>query len=254
MNASDERSTSLWMDTARLPSATPLRRDIEADVVIVGSGIVGLSTAYELAGAGKSVVVLDRGALGGGMTSRTSAHLTTNIDDLFQELIRVHGLEAARAYYRRRVAAVDRIEEIQRAEKIDCDFARLDGYLFPAKADDAKTLEDELKACRQVGMKSVKWVDETPIPSAGAGRSLRFPEQARFHPRKYLAGLIRCIKRDGGRLFGDTAVVSVEEKNGEAVVTTERGPVVRARAAIVATNSPINNWVAIHTKQTPYRS
>jgi glycine/D-amino acid oxidase-like deaminating enzyme/nitrite reductase/ring-hydroxylating ferredoxin subunit len=254
MNASDERSISLWMDTARVPSAKPLGRDIEADVAIVGSGIAGLSTAYELARAGQSVVVLDRGALGGGMTSRTSAHLTTNIDDLFQELIRVHGLEEARSYYKRRVAAVERIEEIQRTEKIDCDFGRLDGYLFPAKSDDAKVLEDELDACRQVGLKGVTWVDETPIASAGAGRSLRFPDQARFHPRKYLAGLIRCIERDGGRLFGNTSVVSVVEKNGAAVVTTERGPVVRARAAIVATNSPINDWVAIHTKQAPYRT
>jgi len=57
-------------------------------VVVVGSGIAGLSTAYELCKLGQSVIVIDRGKLAGGMTSRTSAHLTSNIDDLYQELIR----------------------------------------------------------------------------------------------------------------------------------------------------------------------
>lgn len=184
MNAVDERSVSLWMDTAKMPDAPRLEADEKADVVVVGSGIAGLSTAYELSRLGEGIVVLDRGSLGGGMTSRTSAHLTSNIDDLYHELIKLRGEKEARSYCSVRKAAIDRIEEIQAMEKIDCDFSRLAGYLFPAKSDDASTLEAELDACRRVGLRGVKWVDETPIPDAGAGPSLMFPNQARFHPRK----------------------------------------------------------------------
>ena len=166
----------------------------------------------------------------------------------------MRGEEEARNYLRARLAAIDRIEEIQETEGIECDFKRVDGYLFPAKTEDLKTLEAELDACRKIGFRGVKWVLQTPIPDAGVGRSLFFPKQARFHPRKYLAGLIRSIKANGGKLFADTPVVGVEENADGVSVKTAGGSVVRARAAVIATNSPINDWLAIHTKQAPYRT
>jgi glycine/D-amino acid oxidase-like deaminating enzyme/nitrite reductase/ring-hydroxylating ferredoxin subunit len=254
MNAIQEQSISLWMDTASLPDARSLGSDDRCDIVVVGSGIAGLSTAYELCKLGQSVIVLDRGKLAGGMTSRTSAHLTSNIDDLYHELIRLRGEEEARSYFRARLAAIDRIEEIQEMEAIECDFKRVDGYLFPTKTEDVKTLEAELEACRKIGFRGVKWILQMPIPGAGAGRSLLFPRQARFHPLKYVAGLVRAIKREGGRLFAETPVVGVEESSGEVVINTAGGIVVRADAAVIATNSPINDWLAIHTKQAPYRT
>jgi glycine/D-amino acid oxidase-like deaminating enzyme len=254
MNAIQEKSVSLWMETATVPEAPVLDTDRTVDVVVVGSGIAGLSTAYELTHSGKSVCVLDRGDLVGGMTSRTSAHLTSNIDDLFSELIGLRGADEARAYMHARLKAIDRIEEIQSAENIDCDFRRVDGYLFPARTDDQSTLEKEFEACRKIGFPGAEWVDETPIPDAGTGRSLLFPNQARFHPRKYAAGLIRAIKAHGGELYANTPVVGVKEEAGEVEVSTKNGCTVRAGAAVIATNSPINDWLAIHTKQAPYRT
>lgn len=253
MNAVHEGSVSLWMGTAEIPQPAALADDCSADVVVIGSGIAGLSIAYELSNLGENVLVLDRGEIGGGMTSRTSAHLTTNIDDLFQELIRMRGETEARSYYLARVAAVDRIEEIQATERISCDFARVDGYLFPAKSGDEKTLEAELDACRRIRFRGVKWAD-TPIPDAGVGRSLVFRDQARFHPRKYLAGLVRAIERSGGSLYSNTAVASVEDSTEGVAVKTAAGNTVRARAAVIATNSPITNWLAVHSKQAPYRT
>src|SRR5918999_3033816 len=130
MNASGETSKSLWMSTAKMSEAPPLAQDERADVVVVGAGIAGLSAAYELSQAGKSVIVLDRGPLGGGMTARTSAHLASEFDDYYHEHIRLRGEDEARSYYQSQSAAIDRIEEIQRSEGINCDFRRLDGFLF----------------------------------------------------------------------------------------------------------------------------
>jgi glycine/D-amino acid oxidase-like deaminating enzyme len=132
MNASSERSKSLWMSTTSVTEAPALTRNGRADVVVVGAGIAGLSTAYELAKTGKSVVVLDRGPLGGGMTARTTGHLASELDDYYHELIEVRGLDEARQVYGAQAAAIDRIEAIVREEGIDCDFRRLDGYLFLA--------------------------------------------------------------------------------------------------------------------------
>src|SRR6185437_9869818 len=99
MNVGDERSRSPWMDIDVAPDARPLKKDITVDTVIIGSGIAGLSTAYELSGQGESVAVLDRGKIGSGMTARTTAHLSANNDDGFSAFIEKRGEALAQDYY-----------------------------------------------------------------------------------------------------------------------------------------------------------
>lgn len=251
-NSTVETSRSLWMENFAAPAHAPLAGSAEADVVVVGAGIAGLSTAYELARENLSVIVVDRGAVGGGMTGRTTAHLASQFDDYYYAFIRLHGVEDARVYYESQAMAIARIEAIQREESIDCDFKRVDGYLALAPGCDARLLERERDACRRIGFAGVDWAD--PPMMTLAGPALRFPGQARVHPLKYLAGLARAIEARGGRIHADTPIVDVEEKGAGVRVATKDGREVRARFAVVATNSPINDWIAIHTKQAPYRT
>jgi len=253
MNVGDERSRSYWMDDAPAIDAAPLASDERCDVAVVGSGIAGLSIAYELSRFGRSVIVIDRGGIGTGMTARTTAHLATELDDLYAELIKVRGEDEARLYHDSQVAAVDRIEAICRDEGIDADFRRLDGYLIPTEEGPIADLRTEYDACRAIGV-DVEWADRAPIPGLDSGRCLRFPNQGRFHPTKYLAGLAGAIARRGGRLYANTAHVSDRETGDGVEIATEAGPVIRASAAVFATNSPTNNKVAIHAKQMPNRT
>src|SRR5437764_1330955 len=130
MQADSGASTSVWMATAPVPPQPPLTEDAQADVCVVGAGIAGLSTAYLLARAGRSVVVLDDGPVGGGQTQRTTAHLSNAIDDRYVEIEKTHGADGSRLAAESHTAAIDRIETICAEEKIDCDFQRLDGYLI----------------------------------------------------------------------------------------------------------------------------
>ena len=91
MNVGNEHSRSLWMSKTPVADAQPLGGEAEADVVVVGSGIAGLSTAYELARLGRSVIVIDRGGIGSGMTARTTAHLAFELDDYYHKLIATRG-------------------------------------------------------------------------------------------------------------------------------------------------------------------
>ena len=257
MNVSDERTKSLWMDVDVARGTRALSEDEQADVVVIGSGIAGLSAAYELALTGRSVVVLDRGRIGSGMTARTTAHLTPICDDLISELIKLRGEETARLFQESQAAAVDRIEAIVGDAAISCNFRRVDGYLFPAlgtEPSDAKEqLETERDAGRKVGAK-VDWATGLPFHGLGDIRCLRYADQATFHPLKYLRGLAAAITKRGGRLFANTAVLGIEEDGQGVVVKTAAGRTVRAQHVIVATNSPINDRVTIHDKQAPYRT
>lgn len=253
MNVRDEHTRSLWMDVSAIDAPT-LSRGIGTDVAVIGSGIAGLSVAYELASRGRSVVVLDRGRIGSGMTARTTAHLATALDDGYDELVRVRGADCARLCYQSVATAIDRAEAIQRAEHIECDFRRVDGYWVLASETPASELDEELDCCRKLGIPVENCVEPTVFHSSHQTRSLRFPRQARLHPTRYLAGVAGAVQRRGGHLYADSCVESIRQEHGDRIVTTTSGHEVRAADVVVATNSPVNVQVAIHTKQAPYRT
>jgi glycine/D-amino acid oxidase-like deaminating enzyme len=233
------------METTAVSRHQSFSRDTEADVV--GAGIAGLTTAYQLACEGRKVVVLDDGPVAGGQTQRTTAHLSNAIDDRYVEIEKVHGEAGARLAAESHTAAIDRIEAIAQTEGIECDFLRVDGYLFLAPEHPADLLEQEREAAHRAGLIDVDFAPRAPISSFDTKRWLRFPRQAQFHALKYVSGLAGDFQRKGGAIYTNTHVSQIEGGLAARVVT-DGGPVVKAKAIVVATNTPINDLVAIHTK------
>jgi glycine/D-amino acid oxidase-like deaminating enzyme/nitrite reductase/ring-hydroxylating ferredoxin subunit len=248
MQPTSGTTISIWAATADTPSESTLQKNVEADVCIIGAGIAGLTTAFLLVKEGKDVVVLDDGPIGGGMTARTTAHLTNALDDRFYELERLFGEEGSRLAAESHTAAIDRVQEIVEAEAIACEFERVDGYLFIPPDGTLKVLDDELPAAHRAGLVSVRRLERAPLKSFDTGPCLHFPRQAQFHPLKYLTGLAKATKREGGRIFTGTHAAEIEE----GTVRTTNGHTVVADAIVVATNCPVNDLVAMHTKQAPY--
>jgi glycine/D-amino acid oxidase-like deaminating enzyme/nitrite reductase/ring-hydroxylating ferredoxin subunit len=241
------------MATAETPAAAPLDADATTDVCVVGAGIAGMTTAYLLARAGKRVLVVDDGAVGGGETGRTTAHLTYYLDDDLAWLEQAHGEDGVRLAVSSHAMAVNRIEEIVRLEGIDCDFQRVDGWLVLAPEHGEDYLDRELDAAKRAGIADAEKHSRAPLPF-DTGAALRFPNQGQFHPLRYLAGLARCIERDGGRIVTGTHVAEVEGRPRRPRVKTARGHTITADAVAVCTNSPISDYVVTHLKQAPYRT
>ena len=245
-------TTSPWMRT-HLPEFPVLESDCKADVCVIGGGITGLSTAYFLRQAGLSVVLLEDGALGSGETGRTTAHISNALDDRYYELERMYGERGARLAAESHSAAIEQIEAVVYHEGIDCDFTRLPGFLFLAPGGSGDTLERERIAALRAGLADVRLLPRAPLNSFDTGPCLQFPRQAQFHPFAYLAGLTHAIATAGGWIFTQTHVAEV--KGGETCrVITDGGSVVTAGSVVVATNTPINDRLVIHTKQAPYRT
>src|SRR5688572_10557520 len=140
------RTDSLWMVTSPPRAMPALESDLRTEVCIIGAGIAGMTVGYLLAQAGRRVVVLEDGLVGGGETGRTTAHLSHALDDGYHVLERLHGLEGSRLAAASHSAAIDRIESIVRKEGINCDFERLDGYLFVPPGESPDILDAELEA------------------------------------------------------------------------------------------------------------
>jgi glycine/D-amino acid oxidase-like deaminating enzyme/nitrite reductase/ring-hydroxylating ferredoxin subunit len=250
-NVQAERSVSLWMPVPDLPG-TPVEDDRPADLVVVGGGMAGLSVAYEALLKGRQVTIIDRGPIASGMTARTTAHLASALDDRYHKFIGLRGEDEARLLYQSLAASIDRIEEIARQESIDCDFARVPGYLFLGEGDTMNILEREIDACRKIGFTGITWAHSTP--GFDSDRCLRFPNQARFHPLKYLHGLARAILTKGGVFRPYTAVDSITQSGSDVAVKTRSGHTILARDVVSATNAPIAGRLTLQAKMAPYRS
>jgi glycine/D-amino acid oxidase-like deaminating enzyme/nitrite reductase/ring-hydroxylating ferredoxin subunit len=251
LNNNTGDSVSLWMEE-EIASTPPLNRDLTTDVCIVGGGIVGLSCAYQLIQRGLEVAILEAGSLGGGQTSRTTGHLAWALDDRFYELENLFGLEGARLAAESHREAIKTVEKIAQEERIDCDLEKLDAYLFLAPEDSPDILEKEWNTLQKIGM-PVKKIDRAPIRSFDSGPCLQFPDHAQFHIFKYLKGLIQAILRKNGKIFTHTHVNRIQD-GSPCYVMTDHHHIVTAKSVIVATNTPINDRLMIHTKQAPYRT
>ncbi|MFF2193015.1 FAD-dependent oxidoreductase [Streptomyces sp. NPDC058157] len=245
-----EDNESYWMQTTALPSFAPLTADTEADAAVIGGGIAGLSTAWELTRAGVSVVLLEAGGLAGGVTGHTTGKVTALHTTVYDTLRNEHGEDAARLYAASQSAALQHIIDVARDLGTDCNLERRPALTYCEDPEGVKALRAEADAARAAGL-DASFVTETGLPYPVAG-AVRVEDQAQFHPLAYLRGIVEDLVARGGRLHENTRVTEVEEGD-PCRLTTSSGGTVRARHVIVATHHPVFDHAVLATRLTQHR-
>lgn len=251
--AGSDQSLSLWIDTTPSTNYPPLRGDIDADVAIIGAGITGITAAYLLAKAGKSVVLVDKGRIAMSESGHTTAHIIESTDADYGDLIKDHGEDGARANTEAIRSAMALIRSLVDELGIDCGLQAVDGYLYAEAEEDREYLEREGENLRRAGVET-EWVDRVPVPFPTIG-GLLFRSQYEFHIRRYLLPIAEAAVKHGARIFENSLINDVEnaEKDGRCVVTGEGGSI-RARHVLLATHVPLNDrgaiWAKMHVTRT----
>ncbi len=225
-----------WQSGARQQEFRALDRELQVDVAIVGGGITGITAAYLLKKAGHRVALVDRGRCAEAETGHTTAHLTCVTDLRLSGLVDSFGKNHAQAAWDAGLAAIAQIHETTLAEKIDCDFGWVPGYLHtPADAmsdNEIRNLRDDASPAEELGF-DVAYVERVPFFDVPG---VRFDRQARFHPRKYLAALLDRIDGDGSIVCEQT---KVDEVSDEGRTIKAHGHTVHCDYLVIATHNPI---------------
>jgi glycine/D-amino acid oxidase-like deaminating enzyme/nitrite reductase/ring-hydroxylating ferredoxin subunit len=237
-----QRSTShagtlpYWADSAFFPTFSELERDVHVDVVVVGGGITGLTTAYLLCRAGKTVALLERARCAQVDTGHTSGHLTMVTDVRLSDLARRFGRTHAQAVWDAGLAAIAQIDATVREHEIDCAFEWVDGYLHApageAKRDQVDAFNEEAALARELGF-DASFVQDVPFVG---GPGISFSDQARFHPRKYLAGLVQAVRAKGGAIYEHSGA---EEFAEDPLRVKANGCWVHCKDIVIATHNPL---------------
>ena len=215
---------SLWkkIEPALLAESKSLEENIETEVCIIGGGITGISTAYNLIKQGKKVVILDRNELADKVTGHTTAKITSQHGLFYNYLIEDYGIKFAKKYYLANEEAIKNIEETIEEENIDCDFEMQSAYIFTKDAKELEKIRKEIGAVKAIKGEAefVKTIDTKLKNIQGA---IEFPNQAQFNPRKYLKGLVKKIVEEGGRVYENSKVIELEDEDEIYRVDTEKG-------------------------------
>ncbi|MGV4886522.1 FAD-dependent oxidoreductase [Streptomyces viridosporus] len=250
MTENQQVSGSYWLQTAPGGRHAALTGDLDVDVAVIGGGIAGLCTAWELTRAGKSVAVLEAGRIAASVTGHTTAKVTALHSLIYDKLRRTRGSEGARLYARSQSEAIEHAAEVAAELGIDCDWERRSAYTFTRDAGRVEELRAEARAAREAGLPA-SFVTETGLPFPVAG-AVEVAGQAQFHPRKYLLALADDLVARGGRIHEDTTVLGLDE--GEPCrLSTESGATVTARDVVVATHYPIFDRALLFTRLSPHR-
>lgn len=274
------------------PTFPKLAANLRTDVIVVGAGIAGLSTAYELVERGKNVIVLDDGAtVASGESGRTTCHLTSALDERYYNLVSLLGASNARKAFESHQWAIHRIHEIVNKHGIECDFTRINGYLI-SKASrldtnyDRDELRKEFETCRDLGIPvEYRMAVGAPVPGkpslthenfntvpglngTDVGDAVVFGGQAMCHPTKYLDALAKILTEDDGassttstsqrrgtcQIFTHTHAQTMKGGKDEAYVLTSDGYRITAKDLVMATNMPETNLISMVDKLIPCRT
>jgi glycine/D-amino acid oxidase-like deaminating enzyme/nitrite reductase/ring-hydroxylating ferredoxin subunit len=226
-----------WDAAGRLEPFPRLHRDLEADVVVIGGGMTGVSAAYLIQRTGRTVALVERGRLGGIDTGVTTAHVTCVTDLRPNDLVKTFGKDHARAAWDAGLAAIAQIAECVEDEQIDCGFEWVPGYLHapfghPVTSSEIEALRHDADVAAELGF-DARFVDTVPLINQPG---VEIDGQARFHPRKYLKGLLDRVSGDGVSVFEHTTVDSVEDDPLTVVCGGHR---IRCGHVFVATHNPL---------------
>jgi glycine/D-amino acid oxidase-like deaminating enzyme len=229
------KKQSLWIDTSPPQDFPSLQGRVDVDILVVGGGITGLTTAYLLKKVGYSVAIVDMKSIGGGETAQTTAHLTFVTDTRLHELASHVGKIEAQAFWGAGELAMRQIEEITSELKISCELKRVPGYLFAAIGKDTKkeveSLQEDALIANGFGFDAV-YIESDPLFHRPA---VRFPNQLKFHPLKYVNALARALPGSGCHVFSGTSG-SIDGEKHE--LRTDAG-VITYRTVVAATHVPI---------------
>jgi glycine/D-amino acid oxidase-like deaminating enzyme/nitrite reductase/ring-hydroxylating ferredoxin subunit len=229
---------SYWISSTEKTNYPSLNEDIKVDVAIIGGGIAGIMTGYQLSMEGVKVAILEANKILMGTTGHTTAKLTSQHELIYDKMKTQMGFELAQQYANANETAIKIVEQISAEHNIDCDFSRQDAFCFTQNEENIEKIKNEVDAASDLGI-SADYVEQIPfhIPIKAA---VRFHNQAQYHPRKFLLPLAKEIVNKGNYIFENSRVVEVEE-NSELKVITDKGFKVSASKIILASHYPFLN-------------
>ena len=226
---------SFWLEMCPATDLPTLEDGLKVEVAILGGGIAGITAATLLKDAGLSVAVIEADRIVKDVTIGTTAKISAAPNIIYDSLLSNFGKANAQKIAIANMKSLEKIADIVREKKIDCDFRRLPLYIYTESDEKADRIQSEFDAARALGL-PVSYTEDVPLPFE-TGPAIKYENQAQFHPRKYLLALAEDLPGDSCYVFEKTHALTVKSGHIKEVIT-DYGSIM-ADKVIVATHTPM---------------
>ena len=235
---------SLWIVDSCETNYPELKEDINAEVCIIGGGIVGAITAYLLEKNGVNVVVLEKDKICMGVTANSTAKLTSQHGLFYKYLENENGLNFAKKYLESNEEGIKLAEKIIKEETIDCDYEKKDAYVFATNERELKKIEEEIDVLKRINY-DAELEKNTDIPVEKCLGAVKFKNQAQFNSRKYVIELFKIVSKLGGKIYENSKVENIQHDNAAYNISANCYNV-KAKNVVISTHYPIKNFPGMY--------
>ena len=229
------KKTSIWLDIKDQEKINKLNNDLDLDVLIIGGGITGLSTAYHLINSNLKVALVEKNKIGTGVTSKTTAKITYLQETIYTKLKNTFNEELSKKYLNSQIDAINIIKSIIEKNKIDCDFYKVDSYLFTNDQEKIKDVKDEKELLQKF---NIKVLEETKLPNEDKiNYGIKVSDTYVFHPIKYLYSLKKILINNNINIYEDSKIISIEKKDDYFICKTPNN-LIKTKKVVLALHYP----------------
>lgn len=236
-------SSSYWVESTPQTNYPKIEKDFDTDVLIIGGGITGIVTSYMLSNSNLNVSIVEADRMAMGVTANTTAKITSQHDLLYDYLLNSFGFDTAKGYLDSNEEAIKTVKDIVKKENIDCDFSSQDAYVYTCDKSNVQKIVDEVSAVTSLGLKA-EYVTECPLPFK-IEAAIKFPNQAQFHPRKYLLSLVQILEKRNVNIFENSKVIDIKHVKDKYEVYVNDNKIT-AKYLVMACHYPIKNFPGMY--------
>lgn len=226
---------SIWQTEVKHYGQENINSIPDSDILIVGAGITGITTALMLQKKGFKCILVEAGNMGYGSTGGSTAHINNYFETPYHKVIKTYGLDSGKLLAKAAREASDIIKDNINIYQIYCDYAIRNGYLFSLDERQDDELQNIIEGNHLVGIDAIE-TNTNPfgIPSV---RVIEIHNQAQFHPLRYLRILLKEFVHSGGMFLENCSVTSSIDENTIIVADSSKGPI-NCKYLIYANNTP----------------
>jgi len=229
------KNKSIWKENVKNKTLPKLETNINCDILIIGGGMAGLSTAYFLSGSGLNIVLMDKDKCAEGASSKNTGKLTFMQELIYHKIEKNYSSEVADLYLNSQIDAISLALNIIGDNNIDCNLYKQDAYVFINKEKDKKKIYEEMNFynrnkiyCKKVS----KIPQEKPVILG-----LKTKDSYSFNPYKFLVK-IKSLLNDKIKIYENTRAIELSEKNNTYIVKTNNGHIIKSKKVVIATQYP----------------